>query len=83
MKTLFNTKFSSENIELLRKKITSKGANGEKVYLKNYEKFVCDITENQYGSKNYFLLESLQKYDSSKDSFASEKVLITEDEADY
>lgn len=50
--------------------------------LKVHEKFVVQITDSQYGSKNFYVLKDLREYISGENFAASDKV-ITEDSPDY
>jgi hypothetical protein len=46
--------------------------------LKDHEKFVLNITDSLYGSKDYFVLKDMELYDSSKNIVASDKVISAE-----
>lgn len=83
MRTLAGTRFNQDNIDAWRRKMNQKSTAGERIYLKNYEKYVCSLTDGEYGSRNHFLLEPLQKYDSSKNNGVSSAAVITNDEPDF
>jgi hypothetical protein len=50
--------------------------------LKPHERFVLDITDSEYGSKDYFILKDLQKYNAEDNIVSTDKV-ITKEGADY
>lgn len=65
MPKIRNTKFTEDNIQKwISEKKTKENTEGR--YLKNYEQFAVDIT-GEYGSKNYFELVSMKKYEADVD----------------
>lgn len=74
MKFFRTKKFDEGAIEQLRKK--------ERKNLKNFEKFVVDITDPEYGSRNFYSLAPLHEYTAGENMASSEKV-ISSDSSDY
>ena len=83
IRTLRNTDFSLDNIQKWSEEKKHKTSNPNGRYLKDYEQLAVDITDEQYGSKNYFLLEPFQEYDSSKNPASFAGAPITIDGVDY
>jgi hypothetical protein len=50
--------------------------------LKPHERFVLNVTNSEYGCKDYFILKDLKDYDPSENLVASDKV-ISSDDASY
>lgn len=50
--------------------------------LKPHEKFVLNVTDEEYGCKDYYILKDLTEYDTSMNFAASEKT-ISEEHPDY
>ena len=50
--------------------------------LKPHEKFVLNVTDEEYGCKDYYILKDLTEYDASLNFAASEKT-ITDEHPDY
>lgn len=50
--------------------------------LKPHEKFVVNVTDEEYGCKDYYILKDLTEYDTSMNFAASEKT-ISEEHPDY
>ncbi len=84
MKTFRTKKFTPEVLKALRDrdKKARDTKDWKKYGLKNWEKFVVDITDEEYGSKNFFVLEPLRDYNPEENLVSSDKV-IDQDDSSY
>lgn len=71
MKFFRTKKFDSVAIEALREK--------ERKQLKNWEKFVVDISDPEHGTKNFYSLSPLHEYVAGENVAAGEKTISSED----
>ena len=77
MRILRGTTFTEDLIEKWRSEKYNKNSNPDGRYLKDYEELALEITDSQYGSKNYFLLEPFQEYDVNKNPASMAETIDT------
>lgn len=75
MKNLRNKKYTAQDIEKLRTLKATPKPDGRKRYLPAYEEFILNITNPEYGCKDFYVLEELTDYNPNENFAASLQVI--------
>jgi hypothetical protein len=77
MKNLRNKKYSAEDIQKLKTLKATPKPDGKKRYLPAYEEFILNISNSEYGCKDFYALEEIKDYNPN-DNFAASSSIIKE-----
>jgi hypothetical protein len=77
MKNLRNKKYTAQDIEKLKTLKSTPKPDGKKRYLPAYEEFILNITNPEYGCKDFYVLEEMKDYNPN-DNFAVSSSVIKE-----
>lgn len=83
MKSLRIGKYDPIKIAALKERKKVVKPDGRKTYLKDYEEFIINITDSEYGVKDFFVTQPLKDYDPTENIVSSEEKIIEDETAAY